>query len=103
MTDIFDIFDEIAKKGRFADLPCERKDCQLVELPSTTTTAFYPMVYDRAGNRIDSGDQNTTFHEVRCQRCLRLFGRRTKAGVTSPWTEAAPAARPSPKPFYWKP
>ena len=62
---------------------CSRQDCQIIFKGSTNTLMAWSPVYDRNGNRIDSGDPNISTHFIRCRVCGREWVAETQYGTTS--------------------
>lgn len=67
-------------------LPCERSDCRLQSSGGVSTCLAYSPTYDRAGNRVDSGDPNTHWHNVACLTCSKRWTVSTK-GTNTSWIE----------------
>ncbi len=71
---------------QFKGLPCDRTDCSLSTREDIgVTLAYYPQIYNRAGERTDQGDMNTTTAVWNCSTCQRRFPRSTRAGI-SKWS-----------------
>ena len=69
-------------------LPCDRSDCRLQSSGGVSTLMMWLPTYDRAGNRVDSGDPNTHWNKVACLTCSKCWTVSTK-GTSTTWTEEA--------------
>lgn len=61
---------------------CPREDCSVQCGGSTVTLLGWTPLYDKQGNRTDSGDPNTTTSGYRCHACGRSWSVMTQYGET---------------------
>lgn len=62
---------------------CSRDDCLITENgASSTTSAYYPPVYDKQGNNTNP-DMNITTHHRRCLSCGRTWTESVQNGKTT--------------------
>lgn len=73
----------------FPGLPCDRQDCRISGGTTRSTLIHWEPIYNRQGERLDDGDPNTTFGEVRCFTCGRSYSYSTRRGVTRWATDVA--------------
>ncbi len=64
----------------FDDLDCNRNDCVLKEVGSSSTLMSWSQTFDRFGNRLDAEDPNTKTTSYYCRTCGKTYTVETQYG-----------------------